>query len=104
MLLARKTIGSGDRALYTIDLSAWLLSIEELATVDVSVSPVTSPPLMAQSSMLTPTMVGVSVSGGKVSETYSVLVTYTTQSVSTQEVMRIQNDCIEVDVSLPCEL
>lgn len=104
MLLARKTIGSGDRALYTIDLTAWLLSIETLATVEVAVSPSTSPPLQAQASMLTESMIGVSVTGGEVDQTYSVLITYTTQSVSTQEVLRIQNDCIEVDVSLPCEL
>jgi len=104
MLLARKAIGSGDRALYTIDLSEWLLAIETLATVEVAVSPSTTVPLLAQASKLTETMLGVSVTGGQVGETYAVMLTYTTQSVSTQEVLRIQNDCIEVEVSLPCEL
>jgi hypothetical protein len=110
MLLARKQVGVGDRALYTIDLSQWLLAIEDLDTVSVQVYPDTTPAAVATAEKLTDSLIGVSFTGGALGETYSVAVTYTTtvsqdglgQPIGT--LLRIQNDCIEITVALPCEI
>jgi hypothetical protein len=76
MLLARKTIGLGDKALYTIDLSQWMLGIEVLSTVAAEASPVTTPPLTVAAEELSPGLIGVTVTGGVIDETYSVQIIY----------------------------
>lgn len=105
MLLARKTLGVGDRALYTIDLAQWLLGVESLVHTGASVTPSTSPPLEADASIISPGVIGVSVSGGVLDESYSVLVNYITELTDDPgTVLRLQTDCIEVNIVLPCEI
>lgn len=104
MLLARKVIGLGDKALYTIDLSQWMLGFENLVSVSATVSPVTSPPLTAAATELEPTLLGLTVMGGVLDETYEVMITYTTeQDTNPGTSLRVQNDVIEVTVSDPGE-
>lgn len=104
MLLARKVIGLGDKALYTIDLSQWMLGFESLVTVQAEVLPVTVPPLVAEANELEPTLLGVTVTGGVLNETYSVTITYSTeQDTNPGTALRIQNDVIEVSVIEPGE-